>query len=60
MLLLIDDWAWEAYRRGEVPTGKKRKREDRPVGVCYEFQEGRCTRGENCKFRHVEGGAQAE
>ena len=37
--------------RASTPGGRQ-------VGICFDFQKGKCTRGDNCKYRHekVKGG----
>merc|ERR1719229_909947 len=40
------------YRAENVYGGIQDAGATRKAGACYDFQEGRCNRGESCKFSH--------
>jgi hypothetical protein len=42
--------------KGGGGGGKGARNESKGAGVCYAFQEGNCTRGDDCRFSHSGGG----
>ena len=47
-----------AMAQGGGMGGGSQRFGGRPRGVCFDFQKGRCTRGENCRFSHEQEGGQ--